>query len=125
MTLMFYRRLILPIAFVFVGTLCPPASAQSVRTGPPDRPLTIKKKPRPSAGNCRYGNGPTSGTSIFSVVFERSGIVTEVTMLTGSGCNSFDRSAEKAARKIKFEPAVKNGAPVTIKKKVEYSYTIY
>jgi hypothetical protein len=36
-----------------------------------------------------------------------------------------DRQSITAAKKIKFTPAMKNGAPITVMKQLEYSFSIY
>jgi TonB family protein len=59
------------------------------------------------------------------VTFDKSGKVTNVDVARPSGCSAFDRNAVKAAKKIKFEPAIKNGEAITMVKQVEYVYTRY
>jgi len=88
-----------------------------------DQPLTITKKPRPSASGCRsFG---ITGLTRLKVTFDKSAKVTEVVQLTSSGCPHFDKTAIKAARKMKFTPKIKNGEPVSVVKQVEYTYTVY
>jgi len=59
--------------------------------------------------------------AILRVVLHKSGIVSEVTLVKGSGC-SFDREAIGVARRIKFEPARKDGQPVSQYLQVEYEF---
>lgn len=59
------------------------------------------------------------------VTFDKSGVVTDVATINASGCGPFDRSAIVAAKKIEFEPAEKDGVPITVTKVVEYKYSIY
>ena len=47
--------------------------------------------------------------AVLKVVLHRSGTVSEVKLIKGSGC-SFDKDAIRVARKIKFEPALKDDA---------------
>ena len=83
-----------------------------------DRPLKITKKPFASAGNCSSG----SGKILMRVTFDKSEKVTDVEVINSSGCASFDENAVKAARKIKFKAAIRNGEPVTTTRLVEYNY---
>ena len=59
--------------------------------------------------------------AVLRVVLHKSGIVSEVTLVKGSGC-SFDREAIGVARRIKFEPALKDGQPVSQYLQVEYEF---
>jgi TonB family C-terminal domain len=89
--------------------------------GQSDRPLKIKKKPFGNPRGCDVG---TSGTIRVRVTFLDSGTVGDVVAVDSSGCPSFDESAIKAAKKIVFEPAVKNGTAVTVTKLVVYNFQI-
>ena len=55
------------------------------------------------------------------VTFLASGEIGEITVV--SGVDGLTELAIAAARKIKFEPAKKNGVAYTVKKLVEYSFT--
>ncbi|MBC8030166.1 MAG: energy transducer TonB [Pyrinomonadaceae bacterium] len=59
--------------------------------------------------------------AVLRVVLHKSGIVTGVTLVKGSGC-SFDKEAIRVARSIKFEPAKKDGQPVSQYLQVEYEF---
>jgi TonB family protein len=97
-------------ALVLVGQV-PPTQA--------DKPLKIKKMPSARAYGCDSG---TTGTIRVRVTFRDSGVVGDVVALTSSGCKYFDDSAMKAAKKIKFDPAVKNGVAATVSRLIEYNY---
>jgi TonB family protein len=56
------------------------------------------------------------------VVLRKSGKVTDVTIVKSSGC-SYDREAIKAVLKLKFNPAVKGGQPVSQYSGIEYRTT--
>lgn len=56
------------------------------------------------------------------IVLRKSGKVTDVTVLKASGC-SYDREAIKAVKKLKFDPAMKSGQPVSQLSKIEYNTT--
>ncbi|MDQ3180211.1 MAG: energy transducer TonB [Acidobacteriota bacterium] len=86
-----------------------------------DQPLKIKRKPVAEIGNCEQ----SSGRIALRVTFDKSAKVTNVEIVKQSGCASFDSNAIRAARGIKFNPVIKNGEPVTVKKLVEYNFTKY
>jgi TonB family protein len=111
------------IAVAFLtAALCLPTAASVQDAGQDaDTPLKIKSKPQASARGCSTGSGRTS----IKVTFDRSGKVTEANTVSASGCGPFDNTAIRAAHGIKFEPARKNGQPVTTIKLVEYTYSIY
>ena len=59
------------------------------------------------------------------VTFDSSGKVTDARIAgSSSGCKAFDEEVLRAAKKIKFKPEIKNGAPVTIIKPVTYQVNI-
>lgn len=64
------------------------------------------------------------GVVILRVTFLASGEVGEVEIVSGLNAE-LDQQAIEAARKIKFEPARKNGTPVSVTKKVEYTFFTY
>ena len=57
--------------------------------------------------------------AVLRVLLHKSGIVTGVNLVKGSGC-SFDKEAIRVARRIRFEPARKDGQPVSQYLQVEY-----
>ena len=59
--------------------------------------------------------------AVLRVVLHKSGIVSEVNLVKGSGC-SFDQEAIRAAGRIKFESARKDGQPVSQYLQVEYEF---
>ena len=58
------------------------------------------------------------------VTFLASGEIGEIKVVSGLS-NDLTEQAIAAARKIKFEPAKKNGVPYTVIKTVEYNFTLY
>lgn len=86
-----------------------------------DRPLKVLKKPAAAPGYC----ASTDALTRVRVTFNKSGKVTEVALVVPSACKEFDERAIAAALRIKFEPAMKNGEPVTVTKVVEYKYYRY
>ena len=85
-----------------------------------DRKLKVLKKPFASARGCSG-----SGLARFRITFDRSGKISSAAIVRTSGCRSFDESANEAAWKIKFEPEIRNGEPVTVSRLVEYSFSVY
>ncbi|MEJ7623220.1 MAG: TonB family protein [Pyrinomonadaceae bacterium] len=86
-----------------------------------DRKLKILKKPQPSMQGC----GQSAGGIRARVTFDKSGKVGVVDAERSSGCDSFDRSAVRAAKEIRFEPAMKNGELITVVKLIEYTFNRY
>lgn len=86
-----------------------------------DQPLKIKKKPHAAPGYCSQ----SEAVARVRATFDKSGKVTAAEITLPSGCREFDERALQAARKIKFEPAIKDGQPVTVSKLVEYVYRRY
>ena len=84
-----------------------------------DRPLKVTKRPRPRGGLCK---DVYAGKTVALVTFDRSGKVTKVVLAVKSGCKKFDEESVDAAKGIEFEPAVKNGEPITVVKKMEYAF---
>jgi TonB family protein len=68
---------------------------------------------------------PRSVTVTVRVVLHRSGKVTEAYVVKGmTGC-AFDREAIRAARQLRFTPAMKDGQRVSQYVDVEYSASVY
>jgi TonB family protein len=59
--------------------------------------------------------------TVLKIVLHKSGIISEVNLVKGTGC-SYDKEAIRVARKLKFEPAQKDGQPVSQYMIVEYEY---
>jgi TonB family protein len=98
------------------------AAAQTVTVAKKraDEPVKILKKPRVELGRCSESSGITK----LRVTFDKSAKITEAVVVLSSGCEDFDKNALKAARGIKFKPAIKEGEAVTVTKPVEYSFKI-
>lgn len=88
-----------------------------------NEPLKIKRKPQVSytQGICEAEKGVVR----LRVTFDKSKKVTNAEIVKSSGCERFDRNALAAAKKIKFNPAVENGEPVTVTRLVEYTFKIF
>ena len=86
-------------------------------------PLRIVGKPRPGYTDLARTYG-IEGTVSLEVTFLENGQVGTVKALSGLPFG-LTQSGIEAASKISFEPATENGVPVTVTKKIEYSYSIY
>jgi TonB family protein len=80
--------------------------------------IKIKSKPQVRIGECKQD----SGQVILMVTFDKSAKITEVEVESSSGCRDFDENAVQAARKIKFVSATVDGEPITVEKKVAYTF---
>jgi len=65
-----------------------------------------------------------NGTVILRVVFSSTGSVTNISVVR-SLPNGLSEQAIAAARKIKFEPAMKDGRPVSVSMLLEYNFNLY
>lgn len=86
-----------------------------------DEPLKILDKPRasyPTDGGCFQGR------VVLRVTFSRTGEIGAISVISGLGNGATEKAIE-AAKKIKFEPAAKDGSPVSVTKPVEYAFSIY
>jgi TonB family protein len=89
-----------------------------------DNPLKIIDKPKASYPAQDKGTICAQGKVVLRVTFLDSGEIGRISVISGMG-NGLTEQAVEAAKKIKFEPATKNGKPVSVTKPVEYSFTIY
>ncbi|MDQ3634770.1 MAG: energy transducer TonB [Acidobacteriota bacterium] len=61
---------------------------------------------------------------MLAVEFSKNGKVENVLVLKSLGYG-LDEKAIEASQDIKFEPAKKNGEPISVVKKVQYNFYIY
>ncbi len=94
-------------------------NSNKAQESPLNKPLKVKTRPKPSPRGCR---DIESGKTVIRLTFDRSAKVTKVVLVVRSGCPQFDASAVDAAQRIEFEPAVKNGEPISVVKKMEYAF---
>lgn len=95
----------------------------AVGPGPNVTPLKIISKPRPSYTDiARQTN--TSGQVKVAILFSSTGDVRHVLVLEGLPYG-LSEEAVKAARQIRFEPATRDGKPVSVVKMVMYGFSIY
>jgi len=75
----------------------------------------------PSSMGCK---GAT-GRALVLTVLRKTGQVTDAVLRIESGCEDFDRRAVKAALKVKFKPAMKDGQPVSQRMAFEFNFTVH
>jgi TonB family protein len=63
------------------------------------------------------------GEVVLSAVFASDGRITDIRVVCGLP-HGLTEKAIAAAKKIRFEPAVKNGAPVSVRAKLKYTFRI-
>ncbi|MFN0277167.1 MAG: energy transducer TonB [Pyrinomonadaceae bacterium] len=106
---------------------------QNAEPGPPRNPETvpIKIKSRPSASHTTEARrADVQGVVRLRVTFLATGKIGNIDVVFVSDEEKFEKygltkQAIKAAKKIKFEPAKRDGNPVSIVKTVEYSFSTY
>jgi TonB family protein len=98
-------------------------SPEAIKSSPTDEPIVILSKPRPIYSNDARSNG-VQGTVILSVTFESDGTIGAIGVVKGLELG-LTEAAMDAVRKITFTPARQNGNPVTVRKQLSYSFSIY
>ena len=88
-----------------------------------DTPVKILNKPNPVWNNSALAAANLQGTVILRVQFLSNCEIGRVQPVSGMPFGLTESSIE-AARKIIFQPALKNGKPVTVTKAVEYTFAI-
>ncbi len=104
----------------------PPAAPPPPRDPPPAGPTTgiqILLKPRPGYTDSARTNN-VQGTVMLSVIFLSSGQIGGVSAVKGLP-DGLTEKAIAAARQIQFKPALVNGRPQTVTKRIQYNFTIY
>ena len=87
-----------------------------------DQKAKIIKRSHPSTD--RMCNND-SGLVRVLVVLHKAGKVGDVKSLKSSECQRFNENSLDSARKIKFNPAIKDGQPVSVTVMVEFKYQRY
>jgi TonB family protein len=64
------------------------------------------------------------GTVVLQVVFQASGAISDVKVIRGLPDGLTEKAIE-AAKKIRFNPAVKNGSPVSVRGTLEFTFNLY
>ena len=78
----------------------------------------LNDQPSPGA-DCRAARF----RAIANAVLHKSGKATDVELVRGSGCKSFDVDLVRVLKNLKFEPALKDGQPVSQYQKFEFMHT--
>lgn len=89
----------------------------------PIKDVIVISKPKPSYTNSAYAQR-TMGVVKLRIVFLASGKIGSVTPVL-SLPNGLTTEAVKAARSIRFKPALRDGVPVAIAKELSFSFVIY
>ncbi len=97
------------------------SNSNQTKSEPFNTPVKILKKPRPQFAD---GQDCSQGKVVLRVKFLETGKIGEITVISGL-TKAKTESAIEAARKIKFEPAMRNGVAYSVIKPVEYNFTIY
>ena len=120
------------VAFVFVWCLTGPAAAQAQTCPPSDRdsavytPRQVDKKarvtyaPSPELTEDARRRG-TRGTVVLQIVLEYSGSVGKIRTISGLP-DGLTEAAINACRKLEFDPAIKDGCPVSQYLRIEYNF---
>lgn len=87
------------------------------------KPLQIVSKPRAYYTD-EARNNCITGTVLIKITFFKDGRVGKFKVLKGLNYG-LSEQAIAAAKKIKFEPALKNGKAITVTKKITYNFNIY
>lgn len=85
--------------------------------------LKIVSKPRAIYTDSARQN-MVQGKVVLRVTFKKDGEIGKIKVVKGLP-RGLSQNAVEAARKIKFEPQIGNGKPVTVTKNIEYNFTIY
>jgi periplasmic protein TonB len=64
------------------------------------------------------------GSVLLQVVFNVNGLITEIKVIRGLPDGLTEKAIE-AAKKIRFNPAVKNGAPVSVRGTLDFAFNLY
>jgi TonB family protein len=88
-----------------------------------NKALYITSKPRVAYTETAR-NSDVQGTVTLKVEFKKTGKIGKISVVSGLPYG-LSEQAVKAAEKIEFQPAVKNGKPITVTKTVQYTFTLY
>jgi bla regulator protein blaR1 len=121
------------IAILLVITFSLPISGQTGQTGQtgqidkvepiaPDLKPTITYKEKASYSEDALKNG-LEGRVILDVVFAADGSLKDPKVFSGLPDGLTERAVE-AAKKIKFEPATRDGKPVSVRGKLEFEFNL-
>ncbi len=84
--------------------------------------LKILDQPKPDLP-ASYGTLDAKGTIYLKVEFLQNGQIGKISPISGISAGNLMENAINAAKKIKFEPEVKEGTPITVFKVISYIYS--
>ncbi len=87
------------------------------------KPLQIRSKPKAFHTKLALEKC-IEGKVILKITFFSNGQVGKIKVVKGLPFGLSEQAVE-VAKRIRFEPAMKGGKPITVTKKVEYTFTIY
>lgn len=90
---------------------------------PGTKPLQIRSKPRAFYTDLAREKC-VQGKVVLKVTFLSNGQIGKIKVVKGLPYG-LSEQAVTVAQKMRFEPAMKRGKPVSVTKKVEYTFTIY
>lgn len=91
--------------------------------GTSDKKLIILSKPR-ALFTDRARQNQIQGKVVLRIAFKKNGKIGKIKVVEGLP-DGLSENAVKAAEGIRFEPATKNGKPITVTKNIEYNFNIY
>ena len=89
-----------------------------------DTPIKILYKPQTAYPSQDKGSVCIQGTVSLRVQFLESGKIGEISVVSGLPQGATETSIE-AAKGIKFEPATKDGKPITLTRVIQFNFSIY
>ncbi len=67
----------------------------------------------------------SEGRAVVLVTLHKSGKVSDAKLMTSSDCERFDKNSIDSSLKMKFNPAIKDGQPVTVAVLVLYDFRAF
>ena len=104
-------------------TVLPQGGQQNVAGSETQLIARVTDRPEPSYTK-EARKHQVTGTVILRCVFRSSGKVTDIKVIQGLPDGLTER-AVKAAKKIRFVPAMKDGHPVSMWMQLEYNFNLY
>lgn len=110
------------LVLIVSGSISAYAQSEKEKSDPLNHGVNIKNIPAPVLSEKAKSRG-INGEIVLNVTFLATGKIGDVVVVQETPLNSWTfadmvESAIKTAKKIKFEPAVKNGEPVAVTKPV-------
>ena len=104
--------------------------SKQIQRGPTSE-VVIKEKPDPEKRS-EFSGTEINATVVLRAIFTKSGKVTNIRLvkvipedLPKDVAKDFAKLSKKAAQKIKFSPAERDGKPVSMYMQLEYNFHLY